>query len=507
MKSKGRSVLKVLLLAQLFFFLLLIVGACQGGKKEGEPGGKEPETKLDITACKKFDKQTCNVWLDNKSAFCAWKANECVPASSCGDLNDSACLDAIRDKSTIKGLQCRVENNKCQDAFDCTKITSSDDCSNKMSIESDASEEKYCLWLKRGSIEKCYSLPKTGHFTISLYGSDQALCAYPTRGDIPAELECWGQGSSGRLPVDLKSYAGQKPAKVLFGDDFGCAETDDKHVVCWGNNAAVVGHEPAEKIKSDSLQVNKHVACAIIDDATHEDNVKCWGDLTQIASLIVGLGLHLKMDNAADPGFVHLQNISVPGHTANPLVKAKKIALGSDFLCVTIMGGQPAFGFLQDQLFCSGKTNFGESKNIPNMTFNIQELSAGKNFVCAVMHLGINKNKGYCFRQPTNNASFDDTFVFSGNAQFSPEDFSWISAQAGYVCAYETAPQKKLKCFGATDPLPFWLEGFNGTNFSNMKSSFVFGPAYMCGVLDSGKIKCLGDAQISDHIPKLLGAL
>lgn len=122
--------------------------------------------------------------------------------------------------------------------------------------------------------------------------------------DTPATLRCWGANNWGQLGIGMETSDPQPATPVLFdtmtpvmvatGDEFACAigrvaSGTGTSVYCWGHNTAgECGQEtsvvwvsaPTRVLGADNaraIAVGEAHACALFDEASGRQTVKCWG--------------------------------------------------------------------------------------------------------------------------------------------------------------------------------------------------------------------------------------
>lgn len=467
---------------------LFLLSSCTGGStNEQQP--KNPDTIILTSACNKLGQDKCNTTLPG-GGYCLWNSGVCALAQQCTQVPLKDCISKNHPNDLVPGKICVWIHPSCTEAIDCKSTQNPSDCDGKISASQSGSQDNICAWFDG----KCHTTRFGDHSANELFGNNQTICALVKREKIGTKLECWGDGANGKFPVAFDHSI--RPNKILFADDFACAEVNNK-ALCWGNKNSIVNNTPTKNILQDSLRINNHVACAIINEAPGKHLVKCWGDLDRI----VTSNATLKPNNLLfDKDYVYSGAV-----TGQPSLKVKRIALGSDFLCMAV-NSDPGNTLLADRIVCSGKTNFEEYTLLnPANDFkssNISELTAGNDFICLKKEVGPNDKKAYCFRQPGQTNTFNDTFLFNG-AQYSNDQFDWIHAQNNYLCGVKA--DKSHACFVTSGgQQPQFLSNLSG--LSELLPWQVFGSSFACGIVGNLKIKCWGNKTIVDGIPKLLSA-
>lgn len=218
---------------------------------------------------------------------------------------------------------------------------------------------------------------------VSIAANESNTCAV----SIGGTADCWGENLNGQLlngstdssnvPVTLSSIG--SVSQIDMGglyDINGCAVTENKTVMCWGDNdRGQLGNGTTEDVSEPvvvsgltnaidvSLGIGSSFACALKDDQT----VACWG----------------RNYNGALGGDV-FNDSSVPV-TVSELDDAIAITTGNFFGCALKADGTVA---------CWGNNSNGELGNnsttssytpvLVNNLDDIVNISAGENFVCAV---------------------------------------------------------------------------------------------------------------------------
>lgn len=226
-------------------------------------------------------------------------------------------------------------------------------------------------------------------------------CAVTTE----AELECWGDNSSGQATVPMRLLSEDEDtripspgyAKVSAGGAHTCAVTNGGEIVCWGSNSHGQISVPASSAGDGNFKDvdagNRHT-CAINGD----DVVQCWGDSADgktngprdgaYSSITTGSENHSCAINSE--GAAVCWGSNVRGQEYPPAGEYTQISGGSWHACAiwtnddaplrgapVVLGHQSPPGNID----CWGANDYGQASP-PNYT--LTQLSAGSRSNCGI---------------------------------------------------------------------------------------------------------------------------
>ncbi len=306
-------------------------------------------------------------------------------------------------------------------------------------------------------------------------------------------------------PVSASEGIVSSPNKISAGLNHTCMVTDDAKVVCWGDNG--IGQ------LGDGSTVNKNYPVPVIDQNNNQitgvtgiavgwqhscallgsGNVMCWG-----YNYNGQLGNNSPADYSSKAVLV-VENKD----STNPLSNVEAITAGFNFTCALLnTGGVRCWGAHDLGKLGDGATmdrRAPPTSDIP-LGENASAIAAGQNHACAVLASGKVKCWGYnAFGQLGDNsyANSPTPVVVKYQIDFDLEGVTAIAAGFHHNCVVTTGGA--AVCWGRNE---YGQLGNNSTDNSpfavpveNLWSGIVSvstGFSHSCGLFDTGAVYCWG---------------
>ncbi len=230
--------------------------------------------------------------LNGKGRYCLENdKKECVEAEACKELPSIECSNSTNVLASGKTCEKRgLKYVNPASTYDCSTLKTIADCKDKPAKDN---SNHVCAWSY--SLAKCKSVLFAQSKAFKLYSGGNTVCAESLLGD--EDFMCWGDDTGDKYSKGLLRgpMAADKIERLALASTFACAEIETKPPTargagdgeytakCWGTKAPVI--TAAVKIVHQSLKVNDHVACAMVDAGLLKGlQLKCWGDFNAISA-------------------------------------------------------------------------------------------------------------------------------------------------------------------------------------------------------------------------------
>lgn len=318
-------------------------------------------------------------------------------------------------------------------------------------------------------------------------------CAITTDGKV----KCWGSNHYGQLgngtntdsstPVNTIGLEGDVKI-IAAGENHTCALLMNGQVKCWGFNLnGQVG---------DSTGIDKNVPTYISELTNQTATIS----LNYNHSCVVTVDMKVKcwgLNNYGQLGDGTYNDKFSPTIVSQLTNSVKAVTLGSFHTCViTISGGIKCWGMNSyGQLGNGTFQNSSAPVNVSNLESGVIDISAGTVHMCA-----ISINEGVlCWGANNYGELGDGTYLTKpspSNVSGLRSDVVSISAGSAYVCGLLNSGE--VKCWGFngtcqlgygsnTQPTPITL-----SELTNNITAISAGTGYSCFITNMNNIKCLG---------------